>query len=186
MGSSGYFNAEVSLSRKIDVTKKTKNTALEIEALKKYLLKKEVNPFLIEVSYKDVKPGDVIKYVDTSDEDDYYEEDDDKYEDVSELDEASLKQVLEGLGPDVSCKVVPHDLNKRLAFVDLDICKQEGSFVLDPKPHLLHIRGLAECSNDIYYENDNSTGDSFKITQSFIDSLKPGDILELDANGGCY
>lgn len=186
MGSSGYFNAEVSLSRKIDVTKKTKNTALEIEALKKYLLEKEVNPFLIEVSYKDVKPGDVIKYVDTSDEDDYYEEDDDKYEDVSELDEASLKQVLEGLGPDVSCKVVPYDLDKRLAFVDIAICKQEGMFILGPKPHLLYVKSLAYCSNEIYYDTNNATDDSFKITQSFIDSLKPGDTLVLDADGSCY
>lgn len=68
---------------------------------------------------------------------------------------------------------------------------------------------LADVSNDIYYyennyhnedydeediedgdededQGSNETSDTFVITQKFIDSLKPGDIIELNGDGSCW
>ena len=59
---------------------------------------------------------------------------------------------------------------------------------------------LASVSNDIYYyddydeeddEGDEESGSNedesdFIITQEFIDSLKPGDIIRLYGDGSCY
>lgn len=48
----------------------------------------------------------------------------------------------------------------------------------DPKNDL-HL----SVSEDIYFERDNSSGAEFKITQEFIDSLKPGDKILLFTDG---
>jgi hypothetical protein len=42
---------------------------------------------------------------------------------------------------------------------------------------------LLSLSNYIYYENDNEVSRTFTITKDFIDSLSPGDELELSADG---
>ena len=42
---------------------------------------------------------------------------------------------------------------------------------------------LIDVSNDIYFENDNEVCEYFEITKEFIDSLEPGDKLELSADG---
>lgn len=54
---------------------------------------------------------------------------------------------------------------------------------------------LLEVSNGIYYDDSddedenggkNETSQVFKITQKFIDSLKPGDVLTLTGDGNQY
>jgi len=55
---------------------------------------------------------------------------------------------------------------------------------------------IASVSNEIYYydnddEDDEESGnnemlDDFVITQEFINSLKPGDIIRLYGDGSCY
>ena len=40
-----------------------------------------------------------------------------------------------------------------------------------------------DLNKDVYFESDNSSYEEFKITQKFIDSLKPGDRIVLSADG---
>lgn len=51
-------------------------------------------------------------------------------------------------------------------------------------------KSLMSVYSDIYNNEDdkeiNETCDTFVITQEFIDSLKPGDKLFLEGNGGCF
>lgn len=81
------------------------------------------------------------------------------------------------------------ELVKVLEFIDLNKLEQE----VEGDTIYLHQlidnsiydeTQLADSSyNYIYCGSNNSTSESFTITQEFIDSLKPGDILKLSGDG---
>lgn len=81
------------------------------------------------------------------------------------------------------------ELFKVLKFIDLNKLQQEV------EGDTIYLHQLIDNSmydeeklvnssyNSIYCNSDNSTTERFTITQEFIDSLKPGDILNLSGDG---
>jgi len=76
------------------------------------------------------------------------------------------------------------DLDSKLKFLNLKLLQDNlyGWSVKNPN-FIFGDEHLASCSDYIYCNNDNSSSDSFTITQKFIDSLSVGDRLVLEGNG---
>jgi hypothetical protein len=210
MGSTGSFSASMSLIKKQKIKIDTENSA---EAIEKFItkqpgvldltveydeddadFKKAKNSKLVTIIVND-EDGEYIRDVTMSDigldmtlgefiDSEIYE--DEKYEEhfTSDYYDADPFHWQFKVVTDEKYKA---SVIKKLKNVDLNAIEKNINNWSIKEPNVLSSEThLGDCNNDIYYENDNSTGSSFTITQKFIDSLSPGDMLFLEADGDCY
>jgi len=210
MGSTGSFSARMSLIKKQKITIDTENS---IDDIKKFVTK---HPELLDLTieydeddkaFKKARNAKLVTVV-VNDEDDNHVRDvvladlgfdmtlgefldgeiyeDEKYEELftSDYCDADPSYWQFKVVADEKYKV---SVIKKLKNVDLNAIEKNINSWSIKEPNVLSSEThLGDCSNDIYYKNDNSTGSSFTITQKFIDGLSPGDMLILEADGVCY
>ncbi len=204
MGSTGSWDASLSLRKRISLKQTKKNTSEEI---KKFISK---NDSLLsnKKEYDDIEKGDILIGVDIYDDDDdlintvsikdlgikdvdakdfidkelYKEHDefvvDDYYNTSPEYWVFNVQYEDKVLESKVK------DLGDKLKFINLKLLQSNLGYWSMDNPNFIHDQEhLASCSDYIYCGNDNSSTDTFKITKKFIDSLNVGDELVLYGNG---
>jgi hypothetical protein len=207
MGSVASYDASVSLIKKQKITIDTVNSD---EAIEKFISK---NPGLLDLvveydeddaNFKKAKKSKLVTIVVNDEDGDHVRDvsmaelgldmtlgefidsevyEDEKYEEqfTSDYCDADPSYWEFKVATDEKYKA---NVIKKLKNVDLKaIEKNRHSWSIHEPTVLSNETCLADCSDYIYCSNDNSSSDSFKITQKFIDSLSPGDIIRLDANG---
>ena len=74
---------------------------------------------------------------------------------------------------------------KDLKNINLDLLSKSKIKYLDSS--LEYKEYILSCSESIYFENDNSSGDSKKVNQKLLELLSiPGAYINLTANGNAY
>lgn len=206
MGDVATFEAEVSLLKIIDIKQEEKNSK---EAIKSFIEKYKTKIKLEHIGYYDIKENDNIIGVNVIDQYTKDELDDIMFDKSMTYKEfvdnkvfttnPKFEEFVEGDTMD------DHDefefefifgasekqLHNILEYINLDILSKEidkrGTIhynrILDNNlsNKTSIIASLSYCH--IYCHSDNSDSTTFTITQEFIDSLEPGDKLELYGDG---
>ena len=192
MGSCGSWSASMSLVKKINLSQKEENSSEDIEKF----VKKNPQILIDRKSKSNIKKDDILISVDVYDEDDeeitsvelkdiglenvnakdfidnkVYEKHDEFEQDYIDIDNCMFN-------------VQAQNIEDKLKFLNLSLLKDHvGSWSASSPTSVDDFSVLASCSDSIYCHNDNSNSSTFTITQKFIDSLNPGDILRLDGDG---
>lgn len=206
MGSTGSFNANMSLIKKQKVTIDTENS---IDEIKKFIakhqeLENKVVYYAMTANLEKARDFKLISVI--------IEDEDKEYIETLLLSDLNLDMTLGefldskiyldknyvNLFESEYCDADPcywgfevatddkykAEIIKKLKNIDLKAIDKNFSCWSINEPKIIsYTEQLASCSNYIYCFNDNSTCDTFKITQKFIDSLTPGDVLLLKADG---
>ena len=189
MGSSGSWSAELKLVRSITITQQTENTDQEIDEFLNNIPTIYVNKTRYEL-YGTGKQ--IYTVIDEDDENidkiaDYYKNKDSM---TIEEYEALVENGEDSLDPYQEFEVMEDKevLRNKLRFIDLKKA-EEYKYFIDFKyknifPTIDHTIYLTSIGATIY-EIDEDSND-FIITQEFIDSLKPGDRLEISGEWSVY
>lgn len=195
MGSCGSWDANVTHIKKIDVRQSKENTPERIQAF----INKHQNRLVVNKDYNELKKGDILLAVTIYDEDDeeigevVLSEIGAENIDAKKFIDKEMYDKLDGFDYDDDYYTEPEfwvyrievkDVESKLKFLDLDKIEKNIHMWKLAEPNYLHKEALlADCSDYIYCNNDNSATDEFKVTQKFIDSLSVGDVIRLYGNG---
>lgn len=193
MGSVGSFDAQVSIEKKTSIKLDKENSSEEIQEF----INRNKHLLVEKKGYGEVKAGQTLLGVQISDES-YYEEfevtldepvdvqtflSDKLYEDNEEI-VGFMDEWYSDPKEHWVFLVEAKGIKNKLKDVDLKVVEENiGDWSFDDRYYLTDSEHLASTSGWIYCYNDNSETDTFRVTQEFIDNLKPGDIIRLDANG---
>ena len=193
MGSTGSWEASVSLIKKTSLKQNKANT---IEEIAKFV-NKHKDMMYSYTNINDCKKDDILLGVDL------YDEDGDEIGtvDLSEIGlegninakEFFTNKVYENHEEfdveysepsDWVLRVAARNVDKVLKNLDLQLIEKNiHDWNFNDPNYLNDEMGLCSCHDYIYCHNDNSSSDEFRITQKFIDGLSVGDVIRLDGNG---
>lgn len=189
MGSSGSYSADVYIT--VPLKQKESNTE---EAVSEFLTKSKIKA-IREIkteglnSDKLLKLFEKIKVIykfDSEDSDETYESAI-KYNDNYKVDEiADILELIEDYDEDSYELFYVEDVTYAdLKNINLELLKKSKMKYLDSS--LEYKETILSCSESIYYENDNSSGDSKKVDNKLLELLSiPGAYINLSANGSSY
>lgn len=184
MGSSGSYSAEVYVS--IPLKRKESNTE---EAITEFLSNNKIK-YIVEIKNEDVDESVLLKIFENTDK--IYRIDIDDY------DYNYAVQYNKYKSSDVECIIKEMDdceeneffylrglTYKDLKNINLDLLKKSKINYLDSS--LEYKETILDCSESIYCDNDNSSGDSKKVNEKLLALLSiPGAYINLSANGNAY
>lgn len=190
MGSTGSWDASLSLKRRVSLSQENENSKEEIEGFLKN------NVIGNRVDYKNVKDTDIILAVIGYDDDEkesfrvdlcdvdinnmsfkefkesgIFESQEEFYSGIQSLDEREFI-------------VRDNNIEETLRYINLNLLYESLENWSSKNPTFSYVEEeLVNCNGWIYCNNDNSDSDEFIITQEFIKTLSPGDRLVLNGDG---
>lgn len=189
MGSSGSYSANVYIS--IPLKQKESNTEEEVSEFLSYDKIKAIRAIKTEglTADKLLKLFEKIKVIykfDLEDEEDSYENAI-EYNDNYKVDEiADILELIEDYDEDSYELFYVDDVTYAdLKNINLYLLKESKMKYLGSS--LEYKEPILSCSESIYWENDNSSGDTKKVNDKLLALLSiPGAYINLSANGNAY
>ena len=184
MGSSGSYSAEVYIT--VPLSQKENNTEEEVS---EFLSKNKIKA-IVEIKNKDVDENVLRKIFESTDK--IYRVDIDDFDyDYAVLYNKYKSSEIECIIEEIEdCEENEFFYLKELTYKDLkninlDLLSKSKIKYLDSS--LEYKEYILSCSESIYYDNDNSSGDSKKVNKKLLELLSiPGAYINLNANGNSY